>query len=285
MYVILKKLFYFLILFFVVNIPFYLKYVSEIKSSSPFQLVRKFNAHNKQLNTIFIGSSHLEAAVNDADFNDSFNFSSSGQSYEESYLILKSIISPSLKKVILSFSPFNFHQTNKMPVLNNTYYEYPLQSNNLFLRYILDYTKYNRFFIKPFRLNNERAEINFVDHAKVKSEIHFKYEEMDYGVYYYEKIIELSKKQGFELIFITTPFSKEYFTNCNKKESWINDKILMNRNAKKNNFKFYNFEDLFIKDKSHHKLFRDSDHLNSSGRKKFKHQLCSIIDHDLISNQ
>ena len=51
----------------------------------------------------------------------------------------------------------------------------------MFLRYFLDYTKYARFLIKPLRLNNTQTEINFVDHAKTKSEIHFKYEGMNHG--------------------------------------------------------------------------------------------------------
>tara|TARA_X000000950_G_scaffold251991_1_gene313732 strand:+ start:2485 stop:3327 length:843 start_codon:yes stop_codon:yes gene_type:complete len=275
-----QKIFLFLFLFILVNIPFYLNYTNQIKSSSPYQLDEKFKAITNPINTLFIGSSHLENAVNSADFNNSFNFSSSGQSYEESFLILKNIVSPSLKKVVLSFSPFNFHQTNKKPILNNTYYEYPLQSNGLLFRYILDYTKYARFFVKPFRLNKRQTEINFVDHAKVKSKIHFKYEKMNHGEQYYYKIIELSKKHGFELIFITTPFSKEYYVNCNNKESWINDKMRITRDAKENDFKYYNFEKIYIQDNSHHKLFRDSDHLNSLGRNKFRDQLYPIIGHN-----
>ena len=280
-----KKIILFLLLFILTNIPFYVFYVNQIKSSSPFQLDRKFKAITKPINTLFIGSSHLEAAVNSEYFNNSFNFSSSGQSYEESYLILKKVVSPSLKKVVLSFSPFNFHQTNKMPVLNNTYYEYPLQSNSIVLRYILDYTKYARFFIKPFRLNNPQTEINFSNHAKIKSKIHFKYEKMNHGEQYYSKIIALSKKHGFELIFVTTPFSKEYYINCNKKKSWINDKIRIAKDAKEYDFKYYNFEAIYTQDNSHHKLFRDSDHLNLLGRIKFRDYLYSIVGYNSSNSQ
>ena len=280
-----KKILLFSFFFILVNIPFYLFYINQIKSSSPYQLHREFKAMTKPLNTLFIGSSHLEAAVNTTDYNNSFNFSSSGQSYEESYLILKNLISPSLKKAVISFSPFNFHQTNKIPVLNNTYYEYPLQSNSMLLRYFLDYTKYARFFIKPFRLNNTQTEINFVDHAKIKSEIHFKYEKMNHGEQYYYKIIELSKKHGFELIFITTPFSKEYYINCNSKESWDNDKIRIARDAEENDFKYYNFEKIYTQDNSHHKLFRDSDHLNSLGRIKFRDHLYSVVGYNSSNSQ
>ena len=267
------------------NSPFYLFYIKEIESSSPYQYQKRFNSKCQSVKTVFIGSSHLEASVNDFDFQNSFNFSSSGQSFEESYLILKNIMSPTLKKVVLSFSPFSFFQTNKMPVLNNTYFEYPLQSDPMIMRYILDYTKYARFFIKPFRSKSSKTKIDFIDHARVKQQIHFQYEQMNYGTKYYNKIIKLSKENGFDLIFITTPFSKEYYDRCIEKKSWLSAKTKISKDAEENNFSYYNFEDIFINEPLHHSLFRDSDHLNSLGRKKFRDQLYPIVGYNLINFQ
>jgi len=96
---------------------------------------------------------------------------------------------------------------------------------------------------------------------------------------YYEKTINLAKKNNIEVILIRHPLTNEYlnymYPNMKEEVDQYIDKLQTTYNLK-----VLDFRNIF-KDKQ--ELFENQDHLNKIGRKEFSRILVNTIEHDFIS--
>lgn len=262
----IKKGIVFLVLAMVLHIPFIYKYYDMTTSSYPYRIVTNYNKQS----TLFMGSSHGRDAINDSLLNDAYNISSSFQTLEENYKILSDILQKNKpEKVIISFSPFSLHQTNIQPRLTEQYYFFPHNIDNIVYNYFKDSSKKTKILpnvkfppkiVTPedFKKATKTRMIHVID-----NDIN------NFGLPFLHKIIELRNEHGFDLIFYTSPFTKEYSKAMRSFDYWEKDKAFMKELALEKKFDYFDFEMHFQDTTNYYKFFKDPDHLNPKGRHLF----------------
>jgi hypothetical protein len=261
-----------------------------MKKSIDELIKSKINFKLKPLiETIIIGNSHTECAINDNLITGIKNLSRSGESYFYSYVKLKQILrkNHSIKNVIIGFSNseitmksdsdiwsnesvsryciyFPFMDSDEKKLIQNNNLLYYLKANSLYLRKFLENEYKNQWgnlyeaggFYMLKRILNDSL-IN--EYIKKYDSSTFKQVYSNYNLIYLDKIITLCKSKKINIVFIRTPFHVNYvgFVNEYKFQKLLREKY--------NNIIFWDFCN-FKLEKSD---FADLEHLNISGAEKF----------------
>lgn len=247
------------------------------------------------IETLILGHSQARDALNPKYFSTStFNFANSAQSLNYDYQILKRALKnkPELKNVILPISFFSLHFTTEDATddqLTKNYriymdfdvpsikHEYEIitglslkpQFSRIFDYYILNITP-------KISLNGFSAEEGYLDedlvnsHAKTAFETYNEYiisgNNYNKNMLLLEKIIDLIINNNLNLILFIPPLQKPLINEIPDAYTLYITELCKSLESKNENIYFYNdfdTDDLSFKD------FRDSNHLNKSGAKKF----------------
>lgn len=232
----------------------------------------KINKYNIQ--TLIIGSSHGDYAVNPLFLKNTFNMSMSSQDLYYSYYLYKKNNTKKIKNIILFYSVFsqgfNLIKTSEKQrcLLYSLIFDIPFQSkidileieknkyiqylNNLKKNLIIDnnYLGYEQhhFFIKLNNSIKNRAKKHYKENIRNNSQL-----------IYIEKICKLAKNNN-QNIFIVIPPAQEKYRSYIPKSDILFKKILETTNKFKIKiFNFYEDKRFLSND------FWDSDHLNNRG--------------------
>ena len=277
---------------------------------------KKYDYLNEQKNEIVnlaIGSSHPLYAINPEFFTDkTYNVSLVSQSLSYNYEILKYAIKnlPKLKRILIPISTFSFHVEvgktgDKGPHARKYFYKHytPInvpseyfddeKKNYSLLKYYFLFNEvqfnglYDYYIAKEksqsidkngFLLDNETLTLQELKQkAKISAKrhrLHLFGKEMPVFPYLI-KILDLAQKHNIEVILYTTPHHDEYI-------KLIDPALLntfferVNETAITYDVPYYNYFH-GAKHGYENEHFKDSDHLNGAGAKKFSETLDSLI--------
>lgn len=259
---------------------------------------------------LVFGDSHGTCSFNPSYVSNLKNLSNYGESLLFSYYKLKNILERNSNneeiKVVISLSHHsiykgreNYKDPKQRAKIIQQYY--PLLDDNGFdvvgkssTEYYLTKAKYD--FGVPFQFKttlenlasgkpafivgykNENISYNVnLAHAKIKMEDHYKNEiepiPSKILLEYLNKIIELTNKHEIPLIIFNTPKNELYFSVLPASIEKEYEKTINTLLQKSSNAYFYDLSK-YIKEDS---LFRDTDHLNSSGAKVFSQKVDSCL--------
>lgn len=261
---------------------------------------RQFQKQNEAIKFLFLGDSHTERAVDTRIIPESFNYSSSGENYFQTYYKLKKILKKQKPKFVVlpieihTFSSFftnqinddsywvnyiNYFELAKQKVdfqfickyFKGKYYSYVGEFENIYYQFATRNEKpieiykgyvpdYRVYKPKPKNETERESRVEF--HLKNKN--HF---DKDLTLYF-EKVLDLCEKNNIKIILIKYPISVEYY---NESKRYLNFRK-RERNLKKITKSYENiileldYQKLYLKENNY---FRDADHLNNIGAEKF----------------
>lgn len=254
--------------------------------------------------TLILGHSQAECALNDSLIQGSKNLAQGGEAYFYTYQKLRKLLpeNPQVKTVFLSFS--NNQVEKKMDEwtyddkhLSNYFPKYSGQLDfedyTLLMKYNpkevlsgeLKALKNNFSFIlknqKSYLSNNNWGGYLYLKRNKIDSLLKANYirtlkkETTDeisiINLNYLKKIVSLCKQNNVKLVFFRTPIHRVLFDSYNEK----NFQII--RNEQFNEVVFLDFHDF----KLNNDEYGDFNHLNFKGAKKFSMHFNTILQHDL----
>lgn len=291
----------FIILFLAIN-DAYIFFVFDKKTSS--RVFRQFNnLEIEGIDTIFFGDSHPARSINPFYIEKSFNYSSLGETYEQTYYKIRQIVNnnPNINNFVIPIDIHSFSNYRKNPYYNIKYWSKFIDYNELsflsekskfeillldnlpvigdgieILRYFINKNKQAEIFygwqkeISDFSLNENglKSAINRID-RQIPNYPLIKDGKLIKSFY---KILDLLKKEGKKIILIKYPLTDEYLTATNKKEINLEKFYSEFYNISSNNDNVYLFDyQKRYSEKSF--LFSDSDHLNYKGAEIFSKEI------------
>ena len=190
-------------------------YLYEINIDESKQNYRRNHYNGEKI--IILGSSHSRDAIKDGIIEKSYNLSSSGFTYEETFKEIQRLdeegIFPDV--YLISFSPFSFHKTNKKPVKSNAVFDYRLEyGDNVWLNFFNNPSR-KEFLKKPsdtiitqhFVRQLSQDKMSF--HAIKETKKHTQSDQF-FAKKYFDQINKYCKKKGIRLIYFVSPFSISY---------------------------------------------------------------------------
>ncbi|MFA9189939.1 hypothetical protein AAGV28_01030 [Flavobacterium sp. FZUC8N2.13] len=253
------------------------------------------------INSLFIGDSHIQQTFNDNLIPQSLNCGIASESFYFSYFKLKYLLdeNPSIKNVYLGLS---FHSLSNyyerfisgdysasvapkyffiLPWKEQLRLIYWNKANFVsFLREVLNIGFYQVFngqvypfiggyleqFSETFAVDssmNKRLKFQYFNNGKLNSFSQF-------NIYYLNKIISLCKKQGVHLVMVNTPLHEYYYKKIPKK---YKDELF--EIVAKNHLNYIDFSKLQLKDNC---FTPDGDHVSTIGAVKTSKMIKVIID-------
>ena len=253
-------------------------------------LVNYQNAKNqkpilKNSRVIFMGDSHMQAALNPEDWKGSINMAQSAEPYVLTYWKLKEFIK--YNKIDTVFLSLSYHNLSGF---NDLKFSHPRWSAEMFKRSYLmpelktfneipiDYSTFYRVLWKQYCVFPKKKHINYLgnftphkktDFSRVPLALtrHFKNDKVNYNfsevnIGYLNKIIALADSNNVKLIVICPPLHKVYTDEVPQKFIYgFNDLV---KKTKAKGVIVLNYGNLSLNDK----YFKDGDHLNLEGSKK-----------------
>jgi len=249
----------------------------------------KINIPEIDANTLIIGDSYVNRAINPKFLNSSVNISISTEPYFVTYFKLKKLLETNdFNTVLLGYSYHNLSAFNDRK-FNDSFWSnqifqitYPIISFSEFKNLKVDYLAYFKVINKYMCLFPRLKHNNYIgsfqnDYKERKKFNHnlwiekqYYYKEKNVGISsisitYLDLLIELTEKKNIKLILVATPLHKSYLANIPanfKKEFEANTfKIL----HKYKNVEVWDYSNKFMEDK----CFRNSNHLNQNGANIF----------------
>ncbi len=312
----LKKGTIFLIVLFLLILLINHLYIKNIyEKKQIFRKEKEWQEYKKHLpnNTLmhgFFGDSHTRNSINPRHINYSFNFGTSAEDYTETYYKFQGILNEgiTIQNVFLEIDlhTFSTELRKKERLFEETSYynkKIPLKtiSNlrnesiiNLFLKskipifgkgneiikYLfnkkltniyLGWTKSTEDFSKKNKnlLASEKFNVHFNENKNL-----FEKNSLESFI----KILNISKKEGINIILIRYPVSKEYNDEIINNNISINEyyeKLFNKINKSCNNYTILNYYSIYFNNSDY---FSNSDHLNNKGSKN----LSIMLQNDLI---
>ena len=266
-----------------------------------YKLKRAYlDIHSKEISTLILGHSHAFYGINPQILNDkAFNaaYVSQPLGYDLKLLEKYSDSLTSLKRIIIVISyPSLFltleNSTEKYRLKN--YYLYYGFNDGIPLKYKFETTAmdsyFNSFVIKDYYLDNENKmnsdslgfgykksthKINFKNDALRAVSRHTFNDTSHYqeNINALKKMIAIAKDKKIKVYLITTPTTSEYYENINTRQ-WYKILKAMERLTNEKDVFYYNF---MKSGEFNEEDFRDSDHLNNRGAKKFTDLLNNLF--------
>lgn len=262
------------------------------KIPNDYELKKEYLDKNaSEIKTLIFGSSHTFYGINPEYFSKkTFNAAYVSQSLDFDYTILKSYESrlKNLKTVIIPISYFSLFETLETDIekwriknyvlyygfqietnLNNKYeiFNSDIKSN---LKKVIKHYALGKSFVTSSKLGwgtdfNSKNKRKFEGEYTAKKHTVKNFDLYDDNLKTLQDFITFCKKKNINIVFITTPTHKSYYSNLNKNQlekttKTISDLVENNSNCNYINLlKSNNFTD---------KDFYDADHLNEIGAKK-----------------
>ena len=240
-------------------------------------------------NTLIIGDSHPQTAINPKLLNNAENLSQSAEPYFITYFKLKKLLDTNkIDTVILGYSYHNLSAFNDKKFIDSKWSNkmfqrtYPLisiseldnlETNNrdyikILYRNMCIYPKFKHHnYLGSFKSLNSKKKI-FDSKPSIKR--HFFYNDTNVGtssiaVAYLDLLIELTEQNNIKLILLGTPLHKSYLNNIpvNFKKEFEKNKHKILQEHK--DIEVWDYTNEVMEDK----LFIDPDHLNNNGSDLF----------------
>ncbi|MBK9099375.1 MAG: hypothetical protein IPM14_14920 [bacterium] len=192
---------------------------------------------NSNINTVFIGDSHIQTAIDDRLIENSINISSTAESYYYSYYKLRRYLSsnPQIKRIYLGFSYHNFSNyyddyingKHSVNVTSGFFFVLPIAERIKCLTWNahqpIIYLKkiFTSDISKLLKIEHEGYINNFKNVSASEEEMNKKLADQYYSngkvngysninLDYLDRIIALCKENKIELIFLSTPLHPYY---------------------------------------------------------------------------
>lgn len=249
----------------------------------------------KDSSIIIIGDSHSLTSIKSEYFNDAQNISERGHPYVLTYWKLKKMFNSNIipDTLILGFAPHNISQFNDLKFSKDRWSSrmfrdsYPYQQFNDISSIInVDYTMFYKTLWKQTGFYPRKNHIKHTDYNPPNSNIgniinwessvkrHYYNNGAQLGisqisVNYLDSIVELTNSNKIKLIIVSNPVYKQYLNNIPISIMEEYDRLI----------KKYNNNIIFDKTRQIYpdSLFRDADHLNQMGAKRFTIELVQQI--------
>lgn len=258
--------------------------------------INKYFSNNEPLDikrskVLICGDSHTQKGINPVFFNDAQNISQSAEPYVLSFWKLRKIFNNYLPDtIILGFGPHNFARFNDFKFKNKKLSEemfkrsYSIEMfENVSNKIPIDYKKYYLTLWKQTGFFPKRKHQNYLgNYSNVKTTnlssldkiIDRHYGEKGISIIaedYLDSISNLCSLNGVKLILLNTPVHRSYRENIPKD---VMKKFIDLKNKYEKNNLVLDKSLFFVEDS----LFRDSDHLNEFGAKKFTKKLIHSLN-------
>jgi hypothetical protein len=289
-----------LTLFFIFSLEFYMT------RSAAFSLKKNFLEDNLgTIEVLVLGSSHSQNSVNPAFLkNKTSNLAFGSQPISIDYYLLDKYIDqmPKLKIVFIDVSPHRFYKDLNPSDWNGHIYsnlydikynveQYSVKNHSFFFSHPSFFTKsfltilnpysykykYNEYGFVVNDFNSRFSQLNYnIEQIDTSYIMPFDFQEIEYkktNEHYLKMIIKRCKINDIKLIFINTPVYKT-FSNKMPVEATQYVDSLMNQYNNVYGTKYYDFSE----DKKYQIYdFKNDNHLNSDGAKKFTTEIDSLI--------
>jgi hypothetical protein len=263
-----------------------------------------FFSVNKHVNTLFLGNSHPECAINDTILSNAYNIAHSSENYIYSYLKAKKMIesNPSIKNLFIEFGNLNITDLNETFIWGDEYinWRFPrfspfmtFEEYSFFLKHnapkvlkvVNTLIKEDEEFLKS-NVNNyiyyrsigghKKLEYNYIDSLlKHREHIEFKVKLVDKNFDYLNKLIKLCENKHINFFLIRCPIHPNFAGNRNEK---VFQQI---RNKYLKNIPFLDFKHFPLKNSE----FGDFGHLNYFGAKRFSLFLKDLFSKNLVHSK
>jgi hypothetical protein len=252
-------------------------------------IIKKSEFPLSDVNILIIGDSHNGNAINPKLFKDTYNISSSGESFVPTYYKLKKIISEcSVDTILLSLSPHNLSAFNEKKYLDknknrhffNCYHTlfnkkslknlkinfFDFYKIHFYRMALLPHSNHLDLMIGSFR----ESKKNILDIDKIDERIkkHFfngsnLFDISETMISHLDSIIKICEQNSIKLYLVSTPLHKRYYQAIPKKFKDEFEIQIERLNISK--VSVLDYTDAF----KENFLFRDGDHLNIYGADKF----------------
>jgi len=258
--------------------------------SKDFITRRSFEEKMADIKLLFLGDSHFIAGIDSEQFDKkTFNLSTSGASYIDSYYILKAYINrlPSLKVVVLPLGLHSFSSMNVARIAHSPCWadliDYEKLSEtggvniSMFNVTLLNESTGRKFFIKNsmdlLLRKNPREEV-YTDESvesdeafrRAKFHLHKRDSFDPLLVSYFKKILKLCNENNIAVVIVQMPSSRYYIEVA---EKYIGKNMSLIENMKYDEYIYTNFNYLRIYENKDNYFTREGDHLNAKGQKCF----------------
>ncbi len=245
-------------------------YLYGINIKKNIQTRKRLNYNNEEI--LILGSSHARDDIYKNIIKNSYNLANAGFSLEETYLELLKLEKNhnNLKTVLISFSPFSLHRTNKKPKKTNIVFDLNMEyGDNVFISFFKNPTRKEFTFHNPDlkTISKKQMSKKQIDISSI-SEYYKNTVDNNgfYGLKFFNLIRKFCEKHKIRLVFIVFPFPKNFNKMLDENNVWKEDLIFMKKNS---NHEFYDFSKFYDSENSDHIFFRDGSHLNSNGSLRF----------------
>lgn len=250
----------------------------KMSEKGPLRIKKMFDAKTS-ITTLCLGSSHSVYSFNESRIPNAFNAGVACQDMRYSYEMYNKIQEkhnpPNVIVLFSIFSPGYELEKSSYRFFSASYsacwgIDYQLEENrknferleSLIRKVKVDDNTFSRprsFMPKNTDMLNHRTD----RHLK-------NYNRSDIGYYYLDKIANLAKKNGQNMLVVTAPVNSEY-------KSLVKDKVKFNLNEK--DYKVIDFYNSTYFDDSD---FGDYDHLNEQGADKFTRKIAEVLSLELV---
>jgi len=299
----------FILVVLIFSSPFILFFASvEVycRTKTTFAIKKHYLESNlNSIEVLFLGSSHSQNAINPEFISKkSCNLAYGGQPISIEYFLLDKYIDkiPHLKTVFFEISPHRFYNDLNISDWNGRIYvnlygiDYSVKELSI-KNYSLLFSNFKYFtsifydFCNPFANKYDLNEFGFVinnfsdrfyklkyDPAEIKKTFKMPHTfknmtDFKKNINYLDKIIERCKVKNIEIIFITTPFYKTYLSQIPIESKNRVDSITR-KYVTEFGIKYFDFS----KDSTFTVYdFKDDNHLNSLGAKKFSSKIDRLL--------
>ena len=239
----------------------------------------------ENINTLFIGDSHVECAVNDELLTTAINYAESGDNYFYTFIKLRKLIenNPEVKTVFLSYSYFNILEYQNKWYYDDKYINFKVS------KYLMEMS--NEELIKSFTLNPKEfiASIpTYIKHNALRIVKNKKLPDLEWGGY---KSLQNIRRKDMEFTFVDNGnysalqihYLSEIYNYCSENNiklnliatpifKWEKQVSLEAKNkyyslSKQNfiNARLLDYTDVVMPDT----MFADNEHLNKYGAELF----------------
>ncbi len=302
----------FILFFLVFSYAASLFYTNFVMSKSIlYRSETQYESYEGNIDTLILGDSHAQKAVDTEIIKDSFNYATSGEIFFQSYYKFKSIIDSErhqIKNLILPLDLHNFtsaraeEQENLYywkkfidikelaEIKNNksqVFYDYFIKAN--FFSYlgelreiIQSYKKFKSKLINGFRpVGTGVKRHKSTKKLRERMEAHFPKEVKfvdEFNKTYFKKIIILAKEKNIKVFLVKYPLTRDYL-NASYKRAPV-DSIDHELSDFINSFNYdqINILDLREKYAENKNLFYNYDHLNELGARKLSKILAKELN-------
>ena len=260
------------------------------------------------IEVVVFGSSQIKNSVNPEFLNrNTLNMSSSAQHHNTDFSLLKGLVDrlPKLKTVVfeVSYGHFEIPHNSKYYWKHSVFLKYydintfgrptgptdkllflshPGYFSNQFVDYYLRDSlpyQYNKWgFDKNFyegKFQKLNYDIEAIEKSTVKMNRRENVSTLKYNVEYFEQMLDFCKERGIDVVIISPPTFKNYNAKRDKDILRRRDSVLAVFKQKYKDLKLLNSEtDPFFKVRD----FRNENHLNPHGAKKFSLQLNEVLN-------